>query len=211
MADADPEMASFSAVAARPPLSPLRALWLFARSAAVAGVFASALYAALYVAKDMRAVAPAAAPKPADNINLPAGLELLTPLRDAAEFKGVVGFAPVVPQQLPTGTAITPRLDATQADATGARRGELRFQAQRDAAGHVLGPSLLLSESARDAATGAAASAPASVAPGTFAATVPCGAITIDARLFFPATGDAAQQLTAAHAFTDALAAQCTR
>src|SRR6185437_3938461 len=94
---------------------------------------------ALYVVRDISAThdrPPSSAP-----VSLPGGLELLTPLADAAEFQRIVGFPPVIPEALPDGTASIPRFHATQPDATGARSGELRF-----AAGSA-GPSILLRES----------------------------------------------------------------
>ncbi len=186
----------------------LRLLWLFARSIAVAGIIASAVYAALYVARDMRASndAPAAT---ANSINLPNGFELLTPLTSTQEFRRTVGFAPVVPKSLPSGTASPVRLDATQPDATGARTGELRFAAERDASGAALGPSLLLSES-KD--TGAAVDATVrTVAAGTLAAAIRCGRVRIDALVYAPSGADPARATATAQRFIDALAAQCSR
>ncbi|MDE3095845.1 MAG: hypothetical protein KGK07_07575 [Chloroflexota bacterium] len=190
-------------IAGRDPHEPLRLLWLFARSLAASALIAGAVYAALYVVRDMRR-APAVAPQaPAQGFSLPGGLELLTPLADARQFQQFVGFAPVLPRALPQGTAATPRFDATQPDAAGARKGEIRFPAQTAA-----GPTVLLVESRAQPAA-PPASAPRTVAPRTLAGTVRCGGVTVDARLYFPVSTTEASALAAAQRFIDALAAQC--
>ncbi len=196
-------------IARRDPHEALRLLWLFARSLAASALIAGAAYAALYVARDMRrapAVAPQA-PAPAQGFGLPGGLELLTPLTGARQFQQLLGFAPVLPRVLPEGTAATPRFDATQPDANGARKGEVRFPAQAAPGGATSGPTVLLIETrAQPAAPPASAR---TVAPRTLAGTVRCGDVTVDARLYFPVSTTEASALAAAQRFIDVLAAQC--
>jgi hypothetical protein len=205
MTDVDPDM---TIIAPSGASNPLQLLWLFARSVAVAGIVASAVYAALYVARDMRSNNAAQAPA-SSNVSVPDGFELLTPLASTREFQHVVGFAAIVPKTLPAGTAAAARLDATQPDATGARTGELRFAAQRDASGAARGPSLLLSES-KD--TGAAInSTVVPVADGTLGAAVRCHGVRIDAFVYAAPGTDPTQATTTAQRFIDALAAQCAR
>jgi hypothetical protein len=172
-----------------------RLVWLFARSTAVALVFASAVCAGLYVVRDIRARQGSS--PPSDAVSLPAGLELLTPLADAVAFERMVGFAPVVPLTLPDGTDSVPRLHATQAGADGVRTGELRFPA---AGG---GPSILVRESKRSPA----GSELRPMGPGTFGGSLQCGAIAVDVTLYF-AAGRADAPAVAA-AFMRSLAAQC--
>jgi hypothetical protein len=204
MADVDPDM---TIVAPSGASNPLQLLWLFARSVAVAGIVASAAYAALYVAQDMRRARDLPPPAPATNIDVPSGFEVLTPLADAGAFQHVVGFAAIVPKTLPAGTAAAARLDATQPDASGARTGELRFAAQRGASGAARGPSLLLTES-KD--TGAAInSTVAPVADATLGAAVRCHGVRIDAFVYAAPGADPAQATTTAQRFIDGLAAQC--
>ncbi|MHB8376072.1 MAG: hypothetical protein ACYDEB_03855 [Dehalococcoidia bacterium] len=195
-------------VARTGPNQPIRLVWLFARSVAVSGVIAGALYAALYVAQDMRRPRVPPAPATAQGFQLPAGLEVLTPIEDAHQFEQVLGFAPVLPRALPEGTAARPRLDATQPDAAGARRGEIRFTALSAAGGGAAGPTILLVE-AKATPGAAAGSALRTVAPRTLAASLGCGGVTVDARLFFPASATEASANAAAQRFVDALAAQC--
>jgi hypothetical protein len=206
MTDVNPDM---TIIATTDNTHPLRLLWLFARSVAVAGIVASAVYAAIYVAEDMRRTRDVPPAAPATNIDVPSGFEVLTPLANARAFQQVVGFAPVVPKTLPAGTTAGARFDATAPDATGARSGELRFAAQRGADGTPLGPSLLLAESHATGNEGATAAA--LVDDGTYAASIPCGAIRIDARIYFAASVPATGAAATAQSFVDALTRQCGR
>lgn len=180
--------------------TPVRLLWLFVRSFVVAGVFASATYAAFWVERDIRTTPRDA---PTDAVSLPPGLELLTPLADAAEFERIVGVSPIIPAALPEGADATPRLHATQPDGDGRRVGELRFAAARGADGAGPGPSMLLRESKRRAE----ASAVRATAEGALTATLPCGAVAIDLYLYYPAARLDAE--ADAQAFVQALARQC--
>ncbi|MBF6601267.1 MAG: hypothetical protein IVW36_12240 [Dehalococcoidia bacterium] len=192
----------------RRPLQPFRLTWLFARSLACAAIIAAALYAALYVASDMRDRSATQPPAPAaPDVQLPDGFELLTPLADAAAFEQALGFAPVVPATLPAGSDSRPRFDATQPDATGVRSGELRFTARRDAAGAPRGPSLLLIES-RPARPAAEAPLRA-IGAGSSEATARCGATTITARFYFAGAVDDSAAAAVAQRFLDALRSQC--
>jgi len=199
MTDADREMI-FPTQAL--PQTPARLLWLFARSLAVSALIAAAAYAALYVAHDMRTRAAPAAGQPQGNAVVAPGLELLTPYADAEALAAAVGFTPVLPEQLPDGV-VAPKFDATQPDASGVRRAEIRYAARRDGGG----PALLLVESL--AAAGSPASFASDGAIGRYAAAVRCGDVSVAALLFFPASAPPADAATSAAGFFDALRAQC--
>ena len=193
--------------AAAPPASPAHLAWLFIRSLVVVAVFASALYAGIYVTRDMRR--RGTQPTPAANLEAPAGLELLTRAASVDDLARLTGFRPLLPASLPAGTAATPRLDATQPAADGSRTAEIRYAAVRDPDGAATGPSLVISE--RRASAGHAPSDPAVVAPAAVSATITCGQLTADVRLFFPPSTPDAAALDAGHGFIDALRANCSR
>jgi hypothetical protein len=204
MTDVDHGM-SIRAVAAT--ASPPRLVWLFVRSLVVAAVFGSALYAAIYVAQDMRHRSEQAAP--ATNIEAPVGIELLTHAASVDDLARLTGFRPVLPASLPAGTAPPPRLDATEPAADGSRTAEIRYAAARDADGAAAGPSLVISE--RRASAGDVASGAAIVSPASVSATVACGQLTVGVRLFFPPSTSDAAALDAGRGFVDALRASCDR
>jgi hypothetical protein len=183
--------------------------WLFARSVTVAGIIAAALYAAIYVARDQRSTDAPPAAAPGKGIDLPTGLQLLTPLEDAAEFERVLGFAPVVPQALPEGTTTRARFDASQPDAHGARTGQLRFAGNRDASGAPPGPAVLLVESQPAHGVAAPPAALRAIKTGTFTASMSCGAVHVDAWIYFPDDADPTHTSAAARSFVSAFEAQC--
>ena len=187
------------------PASPLRLAWLFARSLLAAGICASALYAGIYVAQDMRR--PAAAPAASANVEAPAGLEVLTRAATADALARLVGFQPTLPGSLPDRTAPAPRLDATQPAADGSRIAEIRYASARNAAGGALGPSLLIRESRPDAAS--AASDAVIIAPGTVRGVISCGGLAAEVRLFFPPSTSDAMALDSGRAFIDAFRRSC--
>ncbi|HZP58578.1 MAG TPA: hypothetical protein VFC53_13665 [Dehalococcoidia bacterium] len=185
------------AQALRHPDHPLRLAWLFVQALAGSALFASAAYAALYVARDMRSSAdvPASGAPAQASFELPPGLVLLLPVDDAAAFQQRTGFAPVLPASLPDGVA-PPRYFLERVPEGAPARGRIVYGSRASDAVRIV-----MIETRADGMSGEAdvraiggAGAPA------FGATRICGGVRVDAQIYFAASDDPGAALQTARA-----------
>jgi hypothetical protein len=180
-------------------------------------IAAAALAVVLIVQNERRPLPAAAVPS---NASIHAtGMIVLSPLNDAKAFKDTVGFAPVVPDDLPDLTVAAPRFFATPADDGSISAGQVRFATRADVSHDGLrGPAIALIERPRGASEVANSTVATAIASTSriFTSDVICGSVTITAQLYFYSSGTEGPPAEAAaspvaEAFLSALRDQCAR
>lgn len=181
------------------PNHPARLAALFASALAACGVIALAAYAAAWMWHDERSeertsrVAGISA-SPADNVKAPEGLMIVIPVDSAGEFEALTGFAPFIPERVPSSNEPAPKLAVTQPDETGARMGRVAFSAKRDSLHDgVSGPVIVISQARGKAGDGVDGVLKRMQSTRALVATFPCGDLVLDVQLYFspePAAGE---------------------
>jgi hypothetical protein len=115
------------------PNHPARLSALFLATAAVCAVLATALYAGVWVARDITgddAPAGVTLVPDASDIRAPEGLMIVVPVESKGQFRELTGFSPFVPTGLPRTTDAEPKFAVTPADEDGRRIGRVAFSAR---------------------------------------------------------------------------------
>jgi hypothetical protein len=183
------------AQALRHPDHPLRLAWLFAQALAASALVASAAYAALYVARDMRsAVRDAGGAATQPSFDVPAGLVVLIPLDDARAFARRTGFAPVLPASLPDGVA-PPRYFLERVPEGAPARGRIVYGSRASDAVRVV-----MIETRADGMSGEEDVRAIGAGAPAFGATRICDGVRVDAQIYFAASDDPGAALQTARA-----------
>jgi len=213
-----------SVIAAPRPRPPLRLAGVLAVSLLFFSTVAGALFAALWVARDIRAthesaVAGTVVEPTQGDFNLPPGVIAVHRVADAAEFASYAGFAPFVPDAIPdSADASSLSYAVAFPDASGVRAGRIAYSAKDGAAvDGISGPLVVLAEArARPGASYDGELKRLTAGTGrALAATLRCGDLVIDVQLYFtPAPAEGEPYLTpymtsVAERFLDGVTRQC--
>jgi hypothetical protein len=179
------------------PNHPARLASLFAAALGGAAIVAAAAYAVGWLIRDINEKPDAVAPAPAATVKGSGGIQVLIPLENAAAFREVLGFQPVVPKTLPSTTEPEPVFATTTADAEGQRLGRVAFSATGETVDGVTGPVIVVIEAPRP--EGAYEDTELSEIPGTrgLAQTIVCGGLLLDVQFYYsPAAAEGAPSTT---------------
>jgi hypothetical protein len=154
---------------------------------------------------------------PDSNIKAPEGLIVVIPVENAEEFEKLAGFAPFIPQRVPSSTDATPKFAVTQPDENGLRVGRVAFSAKQDVSvDGVSGPVIVIGEAYGQPGEGVDGELKRLVSGGrAIVATLGCGDLVIDVQLYFspePAEGEeivTPYMRGVARGFIDDIKAQC--
>ena len=194
--------------AAAQPASPMQLLWLFSRSALVATVFASALYAGIYVARDMRL--RQRCPARGDEHQCARGARAARRgHRTLTSCRGSSASRRSCPRCCRTARQRRP--SSMRPSRTRRVHGSPKSASPRSAMHPALLPALRSCIREWRAAPDDAAATARIVAPGTAAGGITCGNVTIEARMFFPTAASDAEAVAGTQHFIDALDTACRR
>jgi hypothetical protein len=187
------------------PQHPARLVGVLVRALAAFALLASAAYAVLYIVDNETRSAPAPPPAASD-LGLPDGMVAIRPT-DLTEWKDILGFEPVLANDLPSGVIDGPVYFMQPPSGEFGVAGHVRY-AYEDGR-----PAISLIEQSGGLDVTSPMKAIESGGTRVHLVNLACGDIVIQAQMFFRADGpdapDPAATTATASAFFDGLRAQC--
>jgi hypothetical protein len=187
----------------RRPNHPARLGGILALSVGAYALVAAAAGAILYVIDSERDARRGPAAVAVANVDLPAGMVLVRRIDGPDTWKDALGFAPIVPRELPAGVAEQPLYMLQPEDDGGWRSGHIRYSS-------VSGLALVLVEQELATAANALPRTVQGEESLMIIELVECGEVLVQAQLYFDiAATDATEARTVTDDFVAGLRAQC--
>lgn len=187
----------------RQPNHPARLGGILALSLGAYALVAAAAGAILYVIDSERDARRDPPRVTAANVELPPGMVLVRRIDGPDAWKDALGFAPVVPRELPAGVAEEPLYMLQPDDDGGWRSGHIRYSS-------VSGLALVLVEQELATAPNALPRTVQGEESLMIIELVECGDVLVQAQLYFDiAATDSAEARTVTDDFITGLRAQC--
>jgi hypothetical protein len=199
------------------PNHPARLVGVAVAAFVLAAVMFAAALAGALVVDDMRGgSAPAETPL-APDIRVPEGFRVVVQLESADDVRAMAGFAPFVPERVPSTTDPVPHFAVTPEDEHGERIARVAFSAQPEGVDGITGPLIVLEQTDEFDAAALDTELKRLVASDARAVTAQfsCGDLAVTAAFYFqPAPLDGEPVITPymtdiARSSLDAMQRQC--